>query len=31
MSRKVDHELRRREIAEKIRFSDVLRAISIWK
>ena len=29
MSRKVDHELRRREIAEKVRFSDVLRAISI--
>ena len=28
MSRKVDHELRRREIAEKVRFSDVLRAIS---
>ena len=31
MSKKVDHELRRSEIAAKVRFSDVLRAISIWK
>ena len=31
MSRKVDHEPRRREIVVKVRFSDVLRAISIWK